>query len=130
MDTHETEMLKIDDMVTSAISDIIRDPTPHEESRFFSKFNPPPRPVYAIPGAETYVQVMNQEYFYPESSFYPIDNYITVFPTKVVQATNLHKSTSESDLSELLSQFGNINQIVLNYQHAYIEFENKESAQK
>jgi RNA recognition motif-containing protein len=130
MDTSEPDMTQIEDVVTNAISDIIRDPTPNEESRFFSKLNPSAMPMYGKPYHYSTFQYEPQEYIYQPTGLWHDDQYYNYFPTKVINATNLTETTTENDLREKLGQYGNIFQIVLNNWHALIEFDCKEAAQK
>lgn len=130
MDTNEPDMIKIEDVVTNAISDIIRDPTPNEESRFFSKLNPSAMPMYPQPYHFSNFKYEPQEPSYQPAGFWQSDQYYNLFPTKVVRASNIDVTVTENDICENLGHFGGISHIVLKPRHAFIEFDSKETAQK
>lgn len=130
MDTKESDTTEISDMVSSAISDIIRDPTPHEESRFFSKLKVFKPAFYNNSNDFPEIQYTPQELHYKPSNLYYSKDSPKLYSTKVVTANNLDLSTTETDISEGLDQFGVVANVVKKYKHAYIEFENKEAAEK
>lgn len=123
-------MLKIDDMVTSVISDIIRDPTPHEESRFFTKVLAPSIPAIYNPNDISDIEQKPHESSYSTSFLNQNYYYGTCSSSRVIKASNLEENTTEDQVWQELVQFGKITNIVLNRWHAVIEFDSKEAAQK
>lgn len=111
---------------------IFRDPNPEETSRFLNIIDSPK-------GSEDGTNKINMD---PKNQFFQIsDNKEEVtedskicsyFPTKVVLAKNLPQNSTELDIHSVWEVFGVVKKVfnLIQINNAFIEFENKESAQK
>ena len=118
--------------IDDAIFNTFRDPTPEETSRFLNIIDSPKAADEGSANTNKDSNILliktsdNKEEVTEDSKI------CSYFPTKVVLAKNLPQNTTELDIHSVCEVFGVVKKvfILIQINNAFIEFENKESAQK